>query len=68
MLGSVICPIYAGSLHVPADVFELTFVKYRHVRVHHTDKSRDDPLLRDVLAARPDGSGKVARRRRNTAN
>ena len=25
----------------------------RHVRVHHVDKDRDDPLLREVLAQRP---------------
>ncbi|RAO69423.1 uncharacterized protein BHQ10_005435 [Talaromyces amestolkiae] len=25
----------------------------RHVRVHHVDKDKDDPLLRDVLAQRP---------------
>lgn len=39
---------------------------YRHVRVHHTDKDREDPALREVLAQRIDGSGgsTKARRRR----
>ncbi|KAH9234433.1 hypothetical protein K456DRAFT_1749530 [Colletotrichum gloeosporioides 23] len=27
----------------------------RHVRVHHVDKSENDPLLREVLSQRPDG-------------
>ncbi|KAK1751922.1 metallothionein expression activator [Echria macrotheca] len=35
----------------------------RHVRVHHMDKDKDDPLLRDVLAQRPDGPNKGRRRR-----
>ncbi|QGA20858.1 hypothetical protein EYB26_008568 [Talaromyces marneffei] len=35
----------------------------RHVRVHHVDKDKDDPLLRDVLAQRPKGSGRGRRRR-----
>ncbi|ETR97041.1 hypothetical protein M419DRAFT_92689 [Trichoderma reesei RUT C-30] len=35
----------------------------RHVRVHHVDKSKDDPLLRDVLAQRPDGPSRGRRRR-----
>lgn len=35
----------------------------RHVRVHHVDKSKDDPLLRDVLAQRPDGPNRGRRRR-----
>ncbi|KAL6862137.1 hypothetical protein J3F83DRAFT_224496 [Trichoderma novae-zelandiae] len=35
----------------------------RHVRVHHMDKSKDDPLLRDVLAQRPDGPSRGRRRR-----
>ncbi|KAK4239761.1 hypothetical protein C8A03DRAFT_42624 [Achaetomium macrosporum] len=34
----------------------------RHVRVHHTDKDKDDPLLRDVLAQRPDGPNRRRRR------
>jgi uncharacterized Zn-finger protein len=36
----------------------------RHVRVHHTDKSREDPQLRDVLAQRPDLISTRGRRRR----
>ncbi|KAH6624780.1 hypothetical protein B0J18DRAFT_366416 [Chaetomium sp. MPI-SDFR-AT-0129] len=35
----------------------------RHVRVHHVDKQRDDPLLRDVLAQRPGGPNRGRRRR-----
>ncbi|KAI1337784.1 hypothetical protein F5Y15DRAFT_143927 [Xylariaceae sp. FL0016] len=34
-----------------------------HVRVHHVDKDKDDPLLRDVLAQRPDGPNRGRRRR-----
>ncbi|KIW02613.1 hypothetical protein, variant [Verruconis gallopava] len=37
----------------------------RHVRVHHTDKSKEDPLLKGVLAQRPElGGGSRGRRRR----
>ncbi|OKL59629.1 hypothetical protein UA08_05072 [Talaromyces atroroseus] len=35
----------------------------RHVRVHHVDKNKDDPELRNVLAQRPKGSGRGRRRR-----
>ncbi|KAA6416168.1 MAG: hypothetical protein FRX48_00888 [Lasallia pustulata] len=35
----------------------------RHVRVHHVDKHKDDPLLRDVLAQRPEGGSRGRRRR-----
>ncbi|KAK3322280.1 hypothetical protein B0H66DRAFT_601745 [Apodospora peruviana] len=35
----------------------------RHVRVHHVDKDKDDPQLRDVLAQRPDGPSRGRRRR-----
>ncbi|KAI1082236.1 hypothetical protein F5B20DRAFT_578452 [Whalleya microplaca] len=37
----------------------------RHVRVHHVDKDKDDPLLRDVLSQRPDGPSRGRRRRGN---
>ncbi|KAJ5746730.1 transcriptional regulator family: C2H2 zinc finger [Penicillium odoratum] len=37
----------------------------RHVRVHHVDKSKDDPILRGVLAQRPIGSTRGRRRRLN---
>ncbi|KAI9367120.1 hypothetical protein BJX61DRAFT_551841 [Aspergillus egyptiacus] len=37
----------------------------RHVRVHHVDKSKDDPALRLVLSQRPEGSGRGRRRRIN---
>ncbi|KAL5335106.1 hypothetical protein BJX70DRAFT_410742 [Aspergillus crustosus] len=36
----------------------------RHVRVHHVDKNKDDPALRDVLSQRPEGSGRGRRARR----
>lgn len=35
----------------------------RHVRVHHVDKDKDDPQLRDVLAQRPEGGTRGRRRR-----
>ncbi|RMZ72163.1 C2H2 finger domain transcription factor [Pyrenophora seminiperda CCB06] len=35
----------------------------RHVRVHHPDKDKDDPELRDVLAQRPEGGSRGRRRR-----
>jgi hypothetical protein len=35
----------------------------RHVRVHHIDKDKDDPRLRDVLSQRPDGPSRGRRRR-----
>ncbi|KAK0674370.1 hypothetical protein QBC41DRAFT_54167 [Cercophora samala] len=35
----------------------------RHVRVHHVDKDKDDPQLRDVLSQRPDGPSRGRRRR-----
>ncbi|KAG6042019.1 hypothetical protein E4U41_007116 [Claviceps citrina] len=35
----------------------------RHVRVHHVDKAKDDPLLREVLSQRPDGPNRGRRRR-----
>lgn len=36
---------------------------HRHVRVHHVDKDKDDPLLREVLAQRPEGGSRGRRRR-----
>ncbi|KAE8350210.1 hypothetical protein BDV28DRAFT_151159 [Aspergillus coremiiformis] len=38
----------------------------RHVRVHHVDKNKDDPALRQVLSQRPEGSARARRRRTNT--
>ncbi|KAA8568506.1 hypothetical protein EYC84_007533 [Monilinia fructicola] len=35
----------------------------RHVRVHHTDRDKDDPQLREVLAQRPEGPSRGRRRR-----
>ncbi|CAK7232909.1 hypothetical protein SEUCBS140593_008422 [Sporothrix eucalyptigena] len=35
----------------------------RHVRVHHKDRNKDDPQLRDVLAQRADGPSRGRRRR-----
>ncbi|KAI2715212.1 transcriptional regulator family: C2H2 zinc finger [Penicillium roqueforti] len=37
----------------------------RHVRVHHVDKNKDDPILRQVLAQRPLGSTRGRKRRMN---
>ena len=36
---------------------------YRHVRVHHVDKDKEDPVLREVLAQRPEGPNRGRRRR-----
>jgi hypothetical protein len=36
---------------------------YRHVRVHHVDRDKDDPQLREVLAQRPEGPSRGRRRR-----
>ncbi|OAA44903.1 C2H2 type zinc finger domain-containing protein [Metarhizium rileyi] len=38
-----------------------------HVRVHHVEKDKDDPMLREVLSQRPDGPNR-GRRRRGTAS
>ncbi|KAF2234070.1 hypothetical protein EV356DRAFT_178335 [Viridothelium virens] len=38
----------------------------RHVRVHHVDKDKDDPQLREVLAQRPEGGTRGRRRRMGT--
>ncbi|KAH0542563.1 hypothetical protein FGG08_003068 [Glutinoglossum americanum] len=38
----------------------------RHVRVHHVDKDKDDPSLREVLAQRPEGGNRGRRRRLGT--
>ncbi|KAH7076378.1 hypothetical protein BKA63DRAFT_281423 [Paraphoma chrysanthemicola] len=35
----------------------------RHVQVHHVDKDKDDPQLRDVLAQRPEGGSRGRRKR-----
>lgn len=35
----------------------------RHVRVHHVDKDKDDPMLREVLAQRAEGGSRGRRRR-----
>ncbi|KAH8602403.1 hypothetical protein B0O99DRAFT_138489 [Bisporella sp. PMI_857] len=39
----------------------------RHVRVHHTDKDKDDPMLREVLSQRPEGPSRGRRRRGGTS-
>jgi hypothetical protein len=36
---------------------------YRHVRVHHVDKDRDDEQLRQVLTQRLEGGNRGRRRR-----
>ena len=35
----------------------------RHVRVHHVDRDREDPQLREVLSQRPEGPSRGRRRR-----
>jgi hypothetical protein len=35
----------------------------RHVRVHHGDKDKDDPQLREVMSQRPDGPSRGRKRR-----
>jgi len=40
----------------------------RHVRVHHVNRDKDDPILRAVLAQRPDGPNRGRRRRGIDAN
>lgn len=37
--------------------------QHRHVRVHHVDRDKDDPQLREVLAQRPEGPSRGRRRR-----
>ena len=43
--------------------FPNLFSRCRHVRVHHPDKTNDDPMLRSVLAQRPNGSARGRKRR-----
>ena len=38
----------------------------RHVRVHHVDRDKDDPQLREVLAQRAEGGARGRRRRVNS--
>ncbi|TAQ84393.1 hypothetical protein B7494_g7290 [Chlorociboria aeruginascens] len=38
----------------------------RHVRVHHVDRDKDDPQLREVLSQRPEGPSRGRRRRGGT--
>ena len=56
-----------GSLNLRNNALEkhAADVGGRHVRVHHVDKDKDDPLLREVLAQRIEGLGKQRRRRTN---
>lgn len=64
--GRIICRgEYCARSDMVDAIRRLTDDAYRHVRVHHVDKDRDDPELWEVLAKRSEGSGK-ARRRRNT--
>ncbi|KAG9247832.1 hypothetical protein BJ878DRAFT_129113 [Calycina marina] len=39
----------------------------RHVRVHHTERDREDPQLREVLAQRPEGPSRGRRCRGGTS-
>lgn len=58
--------IYNGKMsHWVFFFYDIFANQRRHVRLHHKDKSRDDPELRAVLARRPKGSRR-GRRRRST--
>ncbi|KEF54979.1 uncharacterized protein A1O9_08631 [Exophiala aquamarina CBS 119918] len=57
-----ICPFCADQQHRYPRPDNLQ----RHVRVHHEDRDRDDPLLRDVLNQRPEGGNRGRRRRMNS--
>ncbi len=56
--GELVCISHCSDVCADAD---------RHVRVHHVDKDKEDPQLREVLAQRREGLGKTRRRRANTA-
>lgn len=43
---------YTALLALPTYI---TNEEARHVRIHHADKDKDDPVLRGVLSQRPDG-------------
>lgn len=47
----------------PQEKVQLELSLYRHVRVHHPDRDKDDGALRDVLSQRPDGPSRGRRRR-----
>lgn len=58
---------YGGSIAPRADGWLAALTDgrpHRHVRAHHTDKDRDDPVLREVLSQqRTESQGKTRRRR-----
>ena len=54
-----ICPFCPGREHKYPRPDNLQ----RHVRVHHVDKDKDDPALREVLSQRTEGLIKGRRRR-----
>lgn len=49
------------ALNFPA--YGTILTQYRHVRVHHPEKDKDDILLREVLSQRSDGPSRGRRRR-----
>ncbi|KAL7929793.1 hypothetical protein V8C35DRAFT_314336 [Trichoderma chlorosporum] len=55
-----ICPFCTDRVHKYPRPKHLQ----RHVRVHHADKNKDDPLLRDVLAQRLEGTSTSHGRRK----
>ncbi|KAI8397487.1 hypothetical protein FOFC_20759 [Fusarium oxysporum] len=52
-----------GSYTCTANGCNAAPFRTQHVRVHHIDKYKDDPQLRDVLAQRPGGHNRGRRRR-----
>lgn len=54
---------YQATRRIPVCLGMRADDAYRHVRVHHPAAEKDDPLLRDVLAQRPDGPNRGRRRR-----
>lgn len=66
--GQIICKgriflsnLFGSALHTWRYADHL--LSNRHVRVHHVDKDKDDPQLREVLAQRPEGGSRGRRRR-----
>jgi hypothetical protein len=52
-----------NSLYYYVAETRAVLIRARHVRVHHVDKDKDDPALRDVLAQRPAPTSHRRRRR-----
>ncbi|KAJ6086534.1 hypothetical protein N7467_005448 [Penicillium canescens] len=59
-----LCPFCPGQEHKYPRPDNLL----RHVRIHHPDKNKNDPILRQVLAQRPLGSTRGEKRRMTPEN